>query len=369
MKPNAHQRHSHHFYLDPPIFIAICLLMLISLVTLYSAAGMDKTEDQALRFGIGFIVMFMTLFIPLRLVKAFAPVIYTISIISLILVLLFGVDVNGAKRWLNVGVRIQPSELAKLALPLMVAYLLGSRDLPVKFKMMVISLFIIALPVALIYKEPDLGTAILVAMAGLSVLFLAGLTWKLIFSFLAIVLSAAPFFWFYWIKDYQKARILTFLNPESDPLGSGYNIIQSQIAIGSGGFHGKGFMQGTQSQLEFLPERTTDFVFAVFSEEFGLVGVSMLFFIYLFILLRGFWLTMKMTDNFSRLLSGALLCTFFVYFFVNVGMVSGILPVVGLPLPFISYGGTATLTLMLSFGLIMALYGSREPITPHKKNT
>lgn len=365
---STHKRNSHQFYLDLPLVIGICLLMMISLFTLYSAGGQETMEDQALRFGIGFIVMFITLFIPLRLVKTFAPFAYLVTLILLALVPFIGVEVNGAKRWLRLGMQIQPSEIAKLSLPIMLAYLLGSGDLPIKFKMMVASVLIIALPVGLVYIEPDLGTSILVALSGLAVLFLAGLTWQLIFSFVGLVAVAAPFYWFYGIKDYQRDRILTFLHPENDPFGTGYNIIQSQIAIGSGGTNGKGFMQGTQSQLEFLPERTTDFVFAVFSEEFGFIGVSMLFFIYFFILLRGFWLAMKMNDNFSRLLSGALLVTFFVYFFVNVGMVTGILPVVGLPLPFISYGGTSTLTLMLSFGLIMSLYGSKHTIIPKKTN-
>lgn len=224
---STHKRNSHQFYLDLPLVIGICLLMMISLFTLYSAGGQETMEDQALRFGIGFIVMFITLFIPLRLVKTFAPFAYLVTLILLALVPFIGVEVNGAKRWLRLGMQIQPSEIAKLSLPIMLAYLLGSGDLPIKFKMMVASVLIIALPVGLVYIEPDLGTSILVALSGLAVLFLAGLTWQLIFSFVGLVAVAAPFYWFYGIKDYQRDRILTFLHPENDPFGTGYNIIQS----------------------------------------------------------------------------------------------------------------------------------------------
>ncbi len=350
----------HRFYLDIPLLLLIMCLMAISLVVLFSVGGTDKMLSQMVRFGVGFVVLFIVLFIPKGLIRFSAPAFYLLTIILLVAVEFYGANVNNSQRWLNIGVtKIQPSEIAKIAIPLMLATYFYSKRLPPTWKDIFISLMIIIVPTVLVFKQPDLGTAILVASSGCVLLFLAGISWRLITSAFVLLTVSIPLFWFYGMKDYQKTRVMTVLNPELDPIGDGYNIIQSQIAIGSGGMHGKGFQQGVQS-AEFLPENTTDFIFAVFSEEWGLMGIAVLFTIYLLIILRCSQLTLRMTDNFSRLLSGSLIFIFFIYFFINVGMVSGILPVVGLPLPMISYGGTSILTIMLSFGLIMNLYGTRK---------
>ncbi len=349
----------HRFYIDLPLMVLVLMLMATSMAVLYSAAGFGKMTDQAVRFGVGFVVMTFVLLVPKNIIRFFTPGFYLLTVVLLVAVHFFGISVNGSQRWLNIGVaQIQPSEIAKLSIPLMLAYYYHGRALPPRLVDLMVSLIIIFIPAGLVFRQPDLGTAILVAASGLTLLFLAGIRWRYILIAFASIAAGGPLFWNNGMKDYQKERVLTFLNPELDPTGSGYNIIQSKIAIGSGGIDGRGYMQGVQS-AEFLPERTTDFIFAVFSEEFGLFGVCLLTGLYFLILLRGFWLCIKMTDNFSRLLSGALMATFFIYFFINIGMVSGILPVVGLPLPLMSYGGTSILTLMLAFGLIMNLYGSR----------
>lgn len=351
----------HRFYLDITLVILIVAIMSVSLLVLYSAAGFDKMAAQALRFGVGLVVMLVVLLVPKNVLRFFAPGFYVLTIALLVAVALHGVSINGSQRWLDIGItKLQPSEIAKISIPLMLAYYFYSRPLPPNWKNIIIALVIIALPTALVFRQPDLGTAILVASSGVVLLFLAGISWRFIILSGLFLSIAIPMMWTQGvIEDYQKTRVLTFLNPESDPTGAGYNIIQSKIAVGSGGFDGKGYLQGRQS-AEFLPERTTDFIFAVYSEEFGFVGVCILFVLYFLLLLRGFWLAVNMTDNFSRLLSGALIFTFFIYFFINVGMVSGILPVVGLPLPLVSYGGTSILTLLLGFGLIMNLYGTRH---------
>ncbi len=331
--PNLVISNRNRFYLDIPLLILIICIMCISSVVLYSAGGVDKTLSQMVRFGIGLVVMSVVLFIPKGLIRFSAPIFYLLTIALLVAVELVGVNVNNSQRWLDIGVtKIQPSEIAKLAIPLMLANYFYVRKLPPSWKDIIVALAIIAVPTGLVLKQPDLGTAILVASSGCILLFLAGISWRLIIGSLILLVASIPLFWFYGMKDYQKTRVMTVLNPERDPLGDGYNIIQSQIAIGSGGVHGKGFNQGVQS-AEFLPENTTDFIFAVFSEEWGLLGIAVLFTLYLLIILRCFQLTLKMSDNFSRLLSGSLIFIFFIYFFINVGMVSGILPVVGLPLP------------------------------------
>lgn len=363
--PAEHATHinksTHRVYADIILSVFILLLMGTSLGVLYSAAGIDKMFDQALRFGLGFLVLFVILLIPISWIRFFSPTFYVITIVLLLAVHFFGVSINGSQRWLNIGVtQLQPSEIAKISIPMMLAYYYHDKALPPNWKDVLITLFIIFLPVSLIFKQPDLGTSVLVASSGLIVLFLSGISWRLILAAILLLAVVGPTMWYKGgIKDYQKERVLTFLNPESDPTGAGYNIIQSKIAIGSGGLNGKGFMNGTQS-AEFLPERTTDFIFAVFSEEFGLRGVAVLFVLFFLVLIRGLWLSVKMTDNYSRLLSGALIFIFFIYFFINVGMVSGILPVVGLPLPLISYGGTSIMSLMLGFGIMMNLYGNRQ---------
>lgn len=355
------QRHSHRVFLDAILLVFIVLLMSVSLLVLYSAAGLDKMLEQALRFGIGFLVLFISLLIPRAFIRFFSPGFYLLTLLLLLAVYLFGVNINGSQRWLDIGaVNIQPSEIAKISIPMMLAYYYYDKPLPPSWKDIGMTLLIIFIPVVLIFKQPDLGTSLLVALSGLIVLFLAGISWRLIVLATVFTGAAAAAMWYRGlIEDYQKERVLTFLNPESDPTGSGYNIIQSKIAIGSGGMHGKGYLNGTQS-AEFLPERTTDFIFAVFSEEFGLIGIIALFILFFLVLIRGLWLSVKMTDNYSRLLSGALIFIFFIYFFINVGMVSGIIPVVGLPLPLISYGGTSIMTVMLGFGLMMNLYGNRR---------
>lgn len=356
---NASPPNQHRIYLDIPLFLLVSLLMAVSLAVLYSVSDLSTTANQAVRFGVGVVVMIFVLLIPKNVIRFFTPAFYIAVILLLLGVYFFGVSINNSQRWLNIGIaQIQPSELAKTAIPLMLAFYFYNRPLPPKWMDILVTLVVILIPSALILRQPDLGTAILVACSGFVLLFLAGISWRLIFVAIIGLMAAAPMFWFSVMEDYQKQRVLTVFNPEMDPTGAGYNIIQSKIAIGSGGMHGRGFMQALQS-TEFLPENTTDFIFAVFAEEFGLIGIMLLFALYFLILLRGFWLAVKMTDNFSRLLSGALLFTFFIYFFINVGMVCGILPVVGLPLPLVSYGGTSILTLMLGFGLIMNLYGNR----------
>lgn len=348
------------FPFDLPLLFGIICLMTVSLVTLYSAGGVDTMNNQAIRFGIATVVMVFAVFVPVSWIKLGIPVMYIACVVMLIAVYFVGVEINGAKRWLNVGIRFQPSELAKMAIPTMLALYLGRHKLPPTTVQIFIGLLLIVIPTSLVFIQPDLGTSILVAFSGVVLLFLAGLSWRLIIVALSGLLVAVPTMWFFGMRDYQRERVLTLFDPERDRFGSGYNIIQSKIAIGSGGVEGKGWMQGTQSQLEFLPERTTDFIYAVYAEEFGFIGVVFLFLLYLFIILRGFHLSVSMPDNFSRLLSGALMTIFFTYFFVNVGMVSGILPVVGLPLPLVSYGGTSIVSLMLSFGLIMNLYRYRD---------
>jgi rod shape determining protein RodA len=248
----------------------------------------------------------------------------------------------------------------KLVVPIMIASYISHFHLPVKIKHVIIAFVLVLIPTLLIAKQPDLGTSLLIASSGIFVIFLAGASWKLIITCAGLASAFAPILWFFLMKDYQKQRVLTFLNPEQDPLGSGYHIIQSMIAIGSGGVHGKGWLQGTQSQLEFLPERHTDFIFAVFSEEFGLVGVVLLLILYLLVVIRGLWIATRAQQAFTKLLAGSLTLTFFVYVFVNIGMVSGLLPVVGVPLPLISYGGTSMVTLMAGFGIIMAIATHRR---------
>lgn len=350
----------HRVYVDIPLFLLLLTLMSMSLMVLYSAGGAGKMSGQALRFGVGLFVMFSVLLIPRNVIRFFSPSFYALTLLLLVAVHFFGMNVNGSQRWLNLGVvQLQPSELAKLSIPLMLATYFYEKSLPPSWRDIAISLLIIFAPVAFVYLEPDLGTSILVASSGLFLLFLAGIYWRLIIASLCLVGVFIPIFWQHMMKPYQKERVMTFLNPESDPTGTGYNIIQSQIAIGSGGMHGRGYRQGLQS-AEFLPERTTDFIFAVFSEEFGFIGVVLLLTLYALIVLRSFWLSVKMQDNFARLLSGAFACTFFVYFSINIGMVSGLLPVVGLPLPLFSYGGTSVLTIMFAFGIMMNLYGNRH---------
>jgi len=298
--------------------------------------------------------------IPQHQLYLWTPWFFALGIVLLVLVLMAGDVGKGAQRWLDVYViKFQPSEMMKLVTPMMLAWYLSERPLPPGFKSLVISAVLVLVPTLLIARQPDLGTAILVAAAGFFVVFLSGIRWRVLIGTLLALLAFVPILW-HMMRDYQKQRVLTLLNPESDPLGSGYHIIQSKIAIGSGGIYGKGWLNGTQSQLDFLPERHTDFIFAVFSEEFGMMGAVVLLSLYAFIILRSLYIATRAQDNFGRLLAGSLSLTFFVYLFVNVGMVSGILPVVGVPLPLVSYGGTSMVTLMVGFGILMSINSNRR---------
>ncbi|OUD15013.1 rod shape-determining protein RodA [Thioflexithrix psekupsensis] len=346
------------FHLDKPLLLGLFIITVLGLVILYSASGqdVDVVLRQVVRISIGFVVLIILAQIRPQSILTWVPWIYGIGLFMLIAVLLVGDVSKGSQRWLNLGlIRFQPSELMKLAVPLMVSWYLSDKPLPPNFQRIVISLLITLIPALLVAKQPDLGTALLITASGIFVLLLSGLYWQLI----AVSLALIPVvIWGLWqvMYDYQKQRVLTLLNPEADPLGTGYHIIQSKIAIGSGGLYGKGWLNGTQSHLEFLPERSTDFIFAVFSEEFGLIGVLILLSLYLFILTRGMVIALQAQGNFARLLAGSLVLTFFVYIFVNMGMVSGLLPVVGVPLPLISYGGTSIVTLMAGFGLLMGVH-------------
>jgi len=299
--------------------------------------------------------------IPPRILAAWALPLYVISVLLLVGVMFFGVTGKGAQRWLDLGLfRFQPSELVKLALPMMLAWYLNERHLPPTNKDLFIIALLIIVPTYLIFKQPDLGTSLLIAASGVFVLILAGISWKIV-TWLAIAgASFAPIAWNFLLRDYQRDRINIFLNPELDPLGKGYHIIQSKIAIGSGGYYGKGWLNGTQSQLEFLPERHTDFIFSVLGEELGFFGVFILLLMYGFIIGRGLFIGVQAQDTFGRLLAGAITLTFFVYLFVNIGMVIGLLPVVGLPLPLFSYGGTAMVTMMASMGMLMSIHTHRR---------
>lgn len=345
-------------HIDGWLLLGLIVLMTVGLITIYSAGGQDMglINRQLVRLGVAFAVMLIVAQIPPMAYRRLSIYFYVIGVLMLIGVLLFGVMGKGAQRWLDLGVfRFQPSEIMKLAVPMMIAWYISRYNLPPKTLHVVSGFVLVAIPTLLIAKQPDLGTSLLIASSGIFALFLAGMRWKLI-GIIAVLGSAfTPIMWFFLMKEYQKQRVLTFLNPESDPLGSGYHIIQSKIAIGSGGMEGKGWLQGTQSQLEFLPERHTDFIFAVFSEEFGLLGVVALLAIYGFIVFRGMLIAMRAQEAYSKLLAGSITLTFFVYVFVNMGMVSGILPVVGVPLPLVSYGGTSMVTLLAGFGILMAI--------------
>ncbi len=355
-------RFLQRIHLDGPLLFALLLLASIGLIVIYSAGSQDSglMLRQIIRLILGFIMMVAIAQIHPRTLSHWAPWIFAAGILMLVLVLVLGEVGKGAQRWLNLGLfRFQPSELMKLALPMMIAYYLGSTPLPPrKLRLLACSLLVI-IPTFLVAKQPDLGTALLIASSGIFGLFLAGIRWRLIVSMFILMAASAPFAW-NMMHDYQQRRVLTFINPETDPLGAGYHIIQSTIAIGSGGVYGKGWLNGTQSHLDFLPERSTDFIFAVLSEEFGLIGVLLLLSIYLFITARGLMIASQAQDTFTRLLAGSLTLTFFVYIFVNIGMVSGLLPVVGVPLPLISYGGTSVVTIMASFGILMSIKTNRK---------
>jgi len=349
-------------HIDPLLLLGLLLLMATGLAVLYSAGdqSLELVSKQGIRLMIAIVVMFAVAQIPQHQLYLWTPWVFAIGIMLLILVLVAGDVGKGAQRWLNLYVvRFQPSEMMKLVTPMTLAWYLSERPMPPGFKSLVTSLVLVLVPTLLIAKQPDLGTALLVAMAGFFVVFLAGIRWRVLIGTSLALLASIPILW-RLMHDYQKQRVLTLLDPESDPLGAGYHIIQSKIAIGSGGVYGKGWLNGTQSQLDFLPERSTDFIFAVFAEEFGMMGAVVLLSLYAFIILRGLHIATHAQDSFGRLLAGSLSLTFFVYLFVNVGMVSGILPVVGVPLPLISYGGTSMVTLMAGFGMLMSINSNRR---------
>jgi rod shape determining protein RodA len=353
-------------HIDAMLMLGLLLLLGVGLMMLFSAGGQDMglIYRQLVRLGVAIGVMLLVAQIHPDRMRDSAYWLYGLGLMLLVAVLLFGHEGKGAQRWLDLGFfRFQPSEIMKLAVPILVAAFLAERPLPPSAWRLIAGMLLIALPAFLIAKQPDLGTAILIASSGLIVIFLAGISWKIIFAFLGSCAAAAPVLW-YFMHDYQRRRVLTFLNPETDPLGAGYHIIQSKIAIGSGGLFGQGWLRGTQSHLEFLPERSTDFIFAVIAEEFGLAGAVLLLCLYLLIAGRGLFIASQAQSSFSRLLAGSISITFLVYVFVNVGMVTGLLPVVGVPLPLVSYGGTSMVTLLAGFGILMSIHTHRRMMSP-----
>jgi len=374
-KPSALRRMMPLFDgFDGPLAFAVFLLACIGMMTMYSS-GFDsgtRFADHGRNMLIAGFIMFVVAQVPPQRLAALAVPLYVLGVSLLIAVAVFGVTKKGARRWLNVGVIIQPSEILKIAMPLMLAWWFQKREGKLNPLDFLVAGLLLAVPVGLIMKQPDLGTALLVLAAGMSVIFFAGLSWKLVLPPLVLGLVAVFLLVFFepdlcadgfrWplLRDYQQQRICTLLDPTRDPLGKGFHIIQGMIAIGSGGFWGKGFMQGTQTHLEFIPERTTDFIFAAFSEEFGLIGNLLLIGCFIFLVVRALNIALEAPTVFSRLLAGAVAMIFFSYAFVNMGMVSGILPVVGVPLPFISYGGTAMVTLGLGLGILMSIAKSKR---------
>ncbi len=349
-------------HLDALLLTGICAVLTLSLMILYSASGsdIDTVYRQCARIGVAMLVLVIAAQINVAWIRRIAPWIYAVGIVALAMVDIAGEMGGGAQRWLDIGVRFQPSEIMKLAVPAMLGWVLHDRPLPVTIRVNAVLLAMILVPAAMIAIQPDLGTAIMITLTGLTVIFLAGIDLRYLLS--AIPLSAAAAFtlWQFYMLPYQKQRILTLFDPEKDPLGSGYHIIQSKIAIGSGGLFGKGLLNGSQGKLEFLPEQTTDFIFAVIGEELGFIGVTALIIIYLLIVARGFFIAVAAQDTFSRLLAGSISLTFFFYVFVNTAMVTGLLPVVGVPLPLVSAGGTSMVTLCAGFGILMSIHTHRK---------
>jgi rod shape determining protein RodA len=351
--------------LDPWLLLLLLTLCSIGFVTLTSAVDGDPGVllRQSVYLGLGFVVMVVAAQIPIYIYSRWAPRFYLVGILALFLVLLMGTGAKGAQRWISLGAfRFQPSEIMKLAVPLTVAWYLAKRTLPPNPKYVAATLILVATPAFLIFMQPDLGTAILVATAGLLVLFLSGLSWRYVGFALILLVSALWPLWAYFLRDYQKQRVLTLFNPESDRLGAGWNIIQSKTAIGSGGWSGKGYLEGTQALLDFLPESHTDFIIAVLAEEQGFRGILALMLVYLLICLRCLWISYNASSMYGRLVGASITMTFFVYIVVNMGMVAGILPVVGVPLPLVSRGGTSIVTLFAGFGILMAISRDKRPL-------
>ena len=351
---------------DVPLLVIMLAIVGIGMVVLYSAVSADTSLllRQGMRFAVGLAAFFVIAQIPPHYLRIFTPWLFLLGIALLLVVAVEGQIGKGAQRWLDLGiVTFQPSELLKLAVPMMCAWFMHERRLPPTFPQLLVMGLIVLTPALLIVEQPDLGTALLVMAAGGLTILLAGISVRVMLGVGALGLAAVPLLWAY-MRDYQRARVFTFLSPESDPLGTGYNIIQSKIAIGSGGLFGKGWLMGTQSHLEFLPERSTDFIFAVMAEEWGLLGLCLLLVLYLALVGRGLYIAAEAQDTFNRLLAGALSLTFFVYVFVNAGMVSGLLPIVGVPLPLVSAGGTSMVTLLAGFGMLASIHGHRKLMAP-----
>ena len=363
-------RIAQRFHIDLVLLMMLVGICSFGMVVLYSASSssMLAVQKQGTFFLIAFGAMFTVAQIPVDFMRRAAPWMYALGVVLLVLVLVVGIGAKGAQRWLGVGsIRFQPSEIMKLAMPITIAAFLSRQILPPRFFHIIITLALIAIPTALIIKQPDLGTAILVLVSGAVVLFYAGLQWWYIaIAMIGLGASLWPI-WHYMLHDYQQKRILMLLNPESDPLGAGWNIIQSKTAIGSGGVHGKGWLEGTQSRLDFLPEGHTDFIIAVMSEEFGLIGVILLLLAYCMVIARSMQIALNAQDSFGRLLAASIATTFFVYVMVNMGMVAGMLPVVGVPLPFISQGGTAVVVLMTGFGILMAIATEQKRVMTQQR--
>lgn len=354
--------HWYALHLDPLLLLGLLGLSLIGLLILYSATNQNMTmlAAQAMRIGFGFLLLLIFAQIPPRTYKTWAPWLFWMGIVLLIVVLLAGHVNQGARRWIVVGsIRFQPSEFMKIIVPMALAWFFSRHSIPPSLKTFCVGGSLLVIPFVLTAKQPDLGTAVLIGAAGASVIIFAGLSWRIMLSLLALIASSLPVFW-HFMHDYQKNRVLIFLNPERAPRGDGYHIIQSKIAIGSGGLFGKGWLHGTQSHLSFLPEHTTDFIFALSAEELGLIGCAIILLIYLAIFARGLYISTHAQENFSRLLGGSLSFMFILSAFINVGMVIGILPVVGVPLPLISYGGSSVVTMMASFGIIMSIHTHKQ---------
>ncbi len=352
-------------HIDGPLLSGLLLICGLGLVVLYSAVGenMRLWLNQVVRLGVALVAMLIVAQMPPDFLRRWTPWGYFAGLVLLVLVLTTGEVGQGARRWLNLGIRFQPSEIMKLAVPMMTAWYLHDRQIPPRLGQLLVLAVMIAVPTVLIARQPDLGTSLLIAASGVLVIILAGLPIRLMVGMAVLAVPGALVLWNY-MQDYQKQRVLTLFNPDSDPLGAGYNIIQSKIAIGSGGLFGKGWTNGSQAQLEFLPERDTDFIFAVMGEELGLLGVLALLSLYMFVIGRGLYIAIQAHDTYARLLAGSISLTFFVYVFVNTAMVTGLVPVVGVPLPLVSFGGTSMVTLMAGFGILMSIHSHRK-LLPH----
>ncbi len=363
IRPSLIGNFLRHLHIDIPLFIGLLLLAALSFVILFSASGENTGVliRQGARMTVAFILMTGLAYIHPHQFQRYSVFFYSGGVALLIAVLIMGQIGKGAQRWLDLGFfRFQPSEMIKITTPMMIAWYLSENPLPPKWRQILLAGVYIIIPTLLIAKQPDLGTSLLVASSGAAVLFFAGISWRFLTLCILSLAALAPVVWNFFMHDYQKQRVYTFLNPEADPMGKGYHIIQSKIAIGSGGIYGKGWLGSTQAHLEFLPESSTDFIFAVFAEEFGLTGCLGLLSLYLLIIGRCLYIALQAQDSYTRLLAGSLTFTFFVYVFVNIGMVIGILPVVGVPLPLISYGGTSMVTLLAGFGLLMSIHTHKQ---------